>query len=115
MRCALWRTIGLLVFPALTLNVMAAPPRVPLVIKSYVINADLDPAANKLTATAVVTFTALEDLSTASFELNNGLADYEADGCGAEAADERAAFDQLDSAGNAADADGEEYDDGVDV
>jgi len=31
------------------------------------------PAANKLTATADVTFTALEDLTSATFELNNGL------------------------------------------
>ncbi len=37
------------------------------------INADLDPATNKLTATAAVTFTALEDLTAATFELNNGL------------------------------------------
>ena len=37
------------------------------------INADLDPAANKLTATAAVTFTALEDLTSVTFELNNGL------------------------------------------
>ena len=73
MRRALWRCVALLVFPALTLSVKAAPPRVPLMINSYVIQADLDPAANKLTATAVVTFTALDDLTTASFELNNGL------------------------------------------
>jgi len=42
-------------------------------ITGYVINADLDPATGRLTATADVTFTALEDLTTASFELNNGL------------------------------------------
>ena len=73
MRRALWRCVALLVFPALTLSVMAAPPRVPLQVNGYVITAELDPAANKLTATAVVNFTALEDLTTASFELNNGL------------------------------------------
>ncbi len=73
MRCTSWRCAALLLFPALTLSVKAAPPRVPLMINSYVIQADLDPAANKLTATAVVSFTALDDLTTASFELNNGL------------------------------------------
>ncbi len=73
MRRALWRPVTLLFFPALATAVMAAPPRVPLQINSYVINADLDPAANKLTATATVNFTALDDLTQASFELNNGL------------------------------------------
>ena len=73
MRRALWRCVPLLVFSALTTASFAAPPRVPLQVNSYVINADLDPAANKLTATAVVSFTALDDLTTASFELNNGL------------------------------------------
>lgn len=73
MRRALWRCVALLVFPALPAMMKAAPPRVPLMINSYVIQADLDPAANKLTATAVVNFTALDDLTTASFELNNGL------------------------------------------
>jgi hypothetical protein len=42
-------------------------------ITGYVINADLDPSVNRLTATADVTFTALEDLTTPTFELNNGL------------------------------------------
>jgi tetratricopeptide (TPR) repeat protein len=42
-------------------------------ITNYVISADLDPAVNRLTATADVTFTALEDLSNPTFELNNGL------------------------------------------
>ena len=70
---ALRRSLGLLLFPALAAAALAAPQRVPLQINGYVINADLDPAANKLSATAAVSFTALEDLSTASFELNNGL------------------------------------------
>jgi aminopeptidase N len=52
---------------------LAAPARPQLNITAYVITADLDPAANKLTATADVTFTALEDLNSATFELNNGL------------------------------------------
>jgi Peptidase family M1 domain len=50
-----------------------APVRPQLQVTGYVINADLDPAANKLKATADVAFTALEDLTTATFELNNGL------------------------------------------
>jgi predicted negative regulator of RcsB-dependent stress response len=44
-----------------------------LQITGYVISADLDPTVNRLTATADVTFTALDDLSNPSFELNNGL------------------------------------------
>ncbi len=42
-------------------------------VTGYVINADLDPAANKLTAHVTVSITALEDLSTVTLELNNGL------------------------------------------
>ena len=53
----------------------AAPPnRAQMQVTGYFITADLDPATNKLTATAAVTFTALEDLQTPTFELNNGLA-----------------------------------------
>jgi hypothetical protein len=55
------------------LPALAAPARPQINITGYVITADLDPATNKLTATAQVTFTALEDLTTATFELNNGL------------------------------------------
>jgi aminopeptidase N len=51
----------------------AAPARIQLQVTGYVINADLDPADNKLSATAQVTFTALEDLTAPIFELNNGL------------------------------------------
>jgi predicted negative regulator of RcsB-dependent stress response len=54
-------------------SAVAAPVRPQLNITGYVITAELDPAHNKLTATADVTFTALEDLTTATFELNNGL------------------------------------------
>lgn len=51
----------------------AAPARPQLQITGYVINADLYPADNKLSATATVTFTALEELTAPVFELNNGL------------------------------------------
>ena len=58
----------------LSMTTWAAPPTRPqLQITGYVISADLDPSANRLTATADVTFTALDDLSNPSFELNNGL------------------------------------------
>ncbi|MGP8259165.1 MAG: M1 family aminopeptidase [Acidobacteriaceae bacterium] len=63
--CALW-------LPA-WLPASAAPARPLLNITDYVITADLDPSTGKLAATADVTFTALDDLTTASFELNNGL------------------------------------------
>jgi hypothetical protein len=64
---------ALLAIYALSLPASAAPVRPLLNITGTVINADLDPSTGKLTATADVTFTALEDLTSASFELNNGL------------------------------------------
>ncbi len=51
----------------------AAPPRPQFQVTAYTINADLDPATNHLSATAAVTFTALEDLPAVNFELNSGL------------------------------------------
>ncbi len=57
-----------------TLSAGAAPLRPQLKVTAYVIDADLVPSAGTLTATARVTFTALEDLTTPTFELNNGLA-----------------------------------------
>jgi len=50
-----------------------APARPQLKVTGYVINAEIDPANNKLSATTQVTFTALEDLTAPTFELNNGL------------------------------------------
>ncbi len=52
----------------------AAPARPQMQITGYVITANLEPTTNQLTARAAVTLTALEDLTTATFELNNGLA-----------------------------------------
>ncbi|HEX3969161.1 MAG TPA: M1 family aminopeptidase [Edaphobacter sp.] len=63
----------LLPLSLLTATAWAAPVKVPMQITGYVITADLDPAANHLTATADVTFTALEELANPTFELNNGL------------------------------------------
>jgi hypothetical protein len=57
-----------------TISAVAAPARPQIKVTGYVINAELDPATNKLSATAQVTFTALEDLNAPMFELNNGLA-----------------------------------------
>ncbi len=63
----------LLALSLATASALAAPTRPQLKVTAYLINAELDPAANKLTATAQVTFTALEDLNSPTFELNNGL------------------------------------------
>ncbi|HEX7158627.1 MAG TPA: M1 family aminopeptidase [Edaphobacter sp.] len=57
----------------LGLTAWAAPAKPQLQITGYVIEADLDPVAHKLSATAQVTFTALDDLTAPVFELNNGL------------------------------------------
>ena len=56
-----------------TATVWGAPARPQLQVTNYIITADLYPADNKLSATALVTFTALEDLTAPVFELNNGL------------------------------------------
>jgi hypothetical protein len=63
----------LLILCLLTATAWAAPAKPQLQITNYLISADLDPSVNRLTATADVTFTALEDLTTPTFELNNGL------------------------------------------
>jgi Peptidase family M1 domain len=60
-------------FGLLTVTAWAAPAKPQLQITGYVITADLDPSVNRLSATADVTFTALEELTTPTFELNNGL------------------------------------------
>jgi hypothetical protein len=75
---ALFRTLRnspprLLTLCLLTATAWAAPAKPQLQITNYLITADLDPSVNRLTATADVTFTALEDLTTPTFELNNGL------------------------------------------
>jgi hypothetical protein len=57
----------------LVASAYAAPVRPQLQVTGYVISADLDPSVNRLSATAAVSFTALEDLNAATFELNNGL------------------------------------------
>ncbi len=55
-------------------NARAAVPLRPQIdVTGYVIHVDLDPATGRLSATAAVTFTALEDLDVAVFGLNNAL------------------------------------------
>ena len=51
----------------------AAPVRPQVQATGYVINAAVEPATNKLTATVAVTLTAFEDVSQITLELNNGL------------------------------------------
>lgn len=66
--------LSLFVFAAPAAFLHAAPPvRQQVDITKYVIHADLDPATGRLSATAAVSFTALDDLTSVSFGLNNGL------------------------------------------
>jgi len=68
------RAVAALSFIALACApAMAQRNRPQINITGYVINADIDPATTRLGATADVTFTALDDLTAATFELNNGL------------------------------------------
>ncbi|HET8666381.1 MAG TPA: M1 family aminopeptidase, partial [Terriglobales bacterium] len=55
-----------------TLPAMAAEKQ-RIRVDDYLINAELQPKTHKLMARAKLTFTALEDISVASFELNNAL------------------------------------------
>jgi aminopeptidase N len=69
-RAFVW--IAALAFLGLCVPVNAAEkPR--LRVDDYVIDAELSPHAHKLTARAKVKFTALEDISVATFELHNAL------------------------------------------
>src|SRR5437867_3782187 len=66
-----------LVFVLLLLGAVSLPAwaaeKMRFRVDDYQIEAELNPHAHKLTARAKVKFTALEDLTLASFELNNGL------------------------------------------
>jgi hypothetical protein len=53
--------------------IAAIPARQQINVTGYVIKADLDPTTGRLNATATVTFTTLEDLTSVVFGLNNGL------------------------------------------
>jgi aminopeptidase N len=65
--------LALLVLVSASLPLWAAPEKPRLRVDDYVIDAELAPHAHKLTARAKVKFTALEDLSVATFELHNAL------------------------------------------
>ena len=73
LRCTRIATLALLALTLAVTTAGAAPVRQLMQVTGYVIDADLDPAAHTLTATVTVTITALEDLNTVTFELNNGL------------------------------------------
>lgn len=65
-----------LAFASLVLAVSAAAQsttRPSIDVVGYTVDAQIDPAAQRLSATAAVTFTATQDITAATFELNNGL------------------------------------------
>lgn len=69
------RTFASAIFLAVGVSASAQTggTRPTLNVTGYTIEAQLDPVAQRLTATAAVTFTAVQDLTAATFELNNGL------------------------------------------
>ena len=68
------RLLHLVLFLALAAPaLLAAPEKARLRADDYQIDAELQPQAHKLLAKAKVKFTALEDVSTVTFQLNNGL------------------------------------------
>lgn len=74
LRTAVFSVMLLAVFLGTSLHTaLAAPLRPLLQVTSYVIDADLDPTTHKLSATAKLSVTALDNVSTAIFELHNGL------------------------------------------
>jgi len=67
-------TVALVFGPRALTNAWAVVPLRPQIdVTGYVIHVDLDPATGRLSATAAVTFTALEDLDAAVFGFNNAL------------------------------------------
>lgn len=74
MRLLILRVFSTVLVAASATTALAAPAtRAQIDVTGYVIHADLDPSTGRLSATATVTFTALQDLNTVSFGLNNGL------------------------------------------
>ena len=73
LRCLLSIALLALVSAAVTPLHAAIPTRQQIDVSGYVIKADLDPATGRLNATATVTFTTLEDLTSVVFGFNNGL------------------------------------------
>jgi hypothetical protein len=82
MTCLL--AVALAFAPGTVTNARAIVPLRPQIdVTGYVIHVDLNPATGRLSATAAVRFTALEDLDSAVFGLNNALqVDSVRDGAG---------------------------------
>lgn len=57
----------------LSLHLAAAPEKARIQVDDYVIDAAVNPATHRIAARAKVHFTALEDISVATFQLHNGL------------------------------------------
>jgi Peptidase family M1 domain/Tetratricopeptide repeat len=72
-RPALAASLSLLVAVVACLPAWSADQKSRLRVDDYQIEADLNPHSHKISAKAKVKFTALDDLSVATFELNNAL------------------------------------------
>jgi hypothetical protein len=72
-RPALSAGVSLLLVVFMSLSARAADQKSRLRVNDYQIEADLNPHSHKISAKAKVKFTALDDLSVATFELNNAL------------------------------------------
>ncbi len=71
--CFVRKTLAGMALSFFAMTAVAAPLRPQINVTAYNISADLMPKTSELTAIAIVTFTALDDLQTVQFELNNGL------------------------------------------
>ena len=72
-RRPLLRGLFLALFILLLAGVASAAEKQRIHIDDYVIDVDLVPRTHRMTAKARVKFTALDDISTAVFELHNGM------------------------------------------
>lgn len=66
-------TVFLVFFASMALAQSAGNEKLRFRVDDYKIDAELDPHSHEITARAKVTFTALEDLNSVSFELHNAL------------------------------------------
>src|ERR1700751_350405 len=72
-RPALSAGVSLFLIVFMSLSAWSADQKSRLRVDDYQIEADLNPHSHKISAKAKVKFTALDDLSVATFELNNAL------------------------------------------
>ncbi len=70
---AVLATMILLAGLTLALHIRAADSKARLQVDDYVIDANVQPSTHRLSARAKVRFTALDDISVATFQLHNGL------------------------------------------